>query len=90
LADGFLRHATEANAVLGAYADGRAIETDHRMRRPPRAGIRDDFSGEAWQPGQFHFPPFGSGNDIARTSATFAPSPEAFKKSGFCVQTLSG
>jgi hypothetical protein len=26
LADGFLRYATEPNAVLGAYADGRAIE----------------------------------------------------------------
>ena len=26
MADGFLRHATEPNAVLGAYADGRAIE----------------------------------------------------------------
>ena len=29
MADGFLRHATEPNAVLGAYADGRAIKNPH-------------------------------------------------------------
>ena len=92
MADGFLRHATEPNAVLGAYADGRAIENRHRMRRPPAAGghTRRLSRGEAWQAGPFHFPPFGSGNDIAKTSAIFGPSPAIFKKSGFCIQLSFG
>ena len=60
MADGFLRHATEPNAVLGAYADGERLKTD-RMRRPRGPAYATTFPGDAWRPGQFHFPPFGSG-----------------------------
>jgi hypothetical protein len=80
------RSRTPCLALTPMASDRKPIGCDARAGRHTRRLSR----GDAWRPGQFHFPPFGSGNDITRTSATCVPSPEAFKKSGFCVQTLSG
>ena len=77
---------TPCLALMPMASDRKPIGYDARAGGHTRRLSR----GEAWQPGQFHFPPFGSGNDTARTSATFAPSPEAFKKSRFCIQLSLG